>query len=273
MIRIDGYPIDAALEERISYEAEVTENAVEKGADITDHVSPRLPILEFDGVVSDTPIGAVATDPTRTGAAQQHSREAYKKFLEVFNGVDGKVVGVVVECSFGKFENMILKTLTPVKNAQSAKAFRFTASFKQIAIRENTRTTVRTSIRNGDKKQPNGLSIDNLVEGSKVLWRKGKPPGLSPATDPKGVIVGQEIVNIIKGKYYHQDRKTELTVPELEAFTKDLNRDSSLASRRQLAVIDTKLEKVEQRLKKAQKMLEFKDKHPGAQVDPAMFGL
>lgn len=269
MIVVDGYPIDAALEERLSYEAEISMNPVEKGADVTDHVTARLPVLDFDGVVSDTPIGAIANDRTRTGAAKLHSREAYLKFEAVFLAKQT----VVVECSFGKFENMILQSLTPVKNAQTKKAFKFTAKFQQIKIVENKRTTVRVSIQNGGKTEKNGLSADNLVEGSKVLWRKGKPAGRSPATDPAGVIVGQEVVNIIKKKYLHEDRKTPLTTQELVDFTADLNRDSALASRRQLAVIDERLANTERRIKSAQDMLDFKEKHPGQKVDPAMFGL
>lgn len=269
MIRIDGYPIDCALEERINYEAEVTMNPVEKGADTTDHVTARLPTLEFDGVVSDTPIGAIANDETRTSATEDQSKVAYKKFLDVFLARQT----VVVECSFGKFESMILQTLSPVKNAQVKKAFKFTATFQQIKIVENARTTVKTSIRNGSKTEKNGLSLDNLIDGKKVLWRKGKPPGSSPATDPAGVITGQEIVTI-KGKhFYHEDRKTQLNAAELDAFTADLNRDSALASRRKLAVIDERLEKTEKRIKAAQDLLDYKEKHPGEKVDPALFGL
>lgn len=269
MIRIDGYPIDCALEERINYEAEVTMNPVEKGADMTDHVTARLPTLEFDGVVTDTPIGAIANDDTRTSAAEDQSKVAYKKFLDVFLARQG----VVVECSFGKFENMILQHLTPVKNAQNKKAFKFTATFQQVRINENKRTTVKTSIRNGDKQAKNGLSADNLVEGSQVLWRKGKPPGTSPATDPAGIITGSEVVHIKGRHFYHEDRKTQLTTAELEAFTADLNRDSALASRRKLAVIDERLEKTQKRIDAANELLEFKEKHPGQQVDPALFGL
>lgn len=269
MIRVDGYPIDAALEERINYEAEVTTNPVEKDADITDHVTARLPSIEFDGVVSDTPIGAIANDPTRLNAVESQSRVAYLKFLAVFLAKQM----VVVECSFGKFDSMILKGLTPVKNAATKKAFKFTAVFQQIKIVENRRTTVRTAIRNGGKTANNGLSADNLVEGSKVLWRKGKPPGTSPATDPAGIITGQEVVYIKSKHFYHEDRKTQLTTAELEAFTADLNRDSALATRRKLAVIDQRLENTEKRIKAAQDLLDYKEKHPGEKVDPALFGL
>lgn len=269
MIKVNDYPIDSALEERLTFEAEATKNPVEKGAAVTDHITARLPVLEFEGIVSDTPIGAIATDPTRTSAQQEHSREAYKRFKELFEAADV----CVVECSYGKFENMALTGLTPVKNAQTKKSFRFTARFEQIKITENKRTTIRTSIQNGGKVKNLGLSLDKLVEGNRVLWRKGNPPGLSPATDPKGVIVGQEIVHVLKGHIYHEDRKTQLTTAELEAFTKDLNRDSALMQRRKLAVIDDRLNKVDERIKKAQAMLDYKEKHPGAQVDPAMFGL
>lgn len=141
MIRVAGYPIDCALEERLSYEADITENAVEKGVDFADHIHRKQPVLEFEGIVTDTPIGAVAIDSTRTElAGDKASADAYRRFVEIFEA--DPPLPVTVECSYGTFENMGLERLTPTRDSQTARAFRFTAVFRKIRILTNKRVTV-----------------------------------------------------------------------------------------------------------------------------------
>lgn len=273
MIRINGYPIDAALEESLSYEADITENEVEKGSDITDHVRPKLPVISFsDAVVSDTPIGKIATDETRVSNANLGvlpSLDAFQRFKELHEAA----TTCIVECSYGRFEDMVLATLTSTKNAKNKKSFTFNATFRNIRIVENTRTTVRVATQAGGKKQSKGLSLDNVVEGNKVLWRKGNPPGKSPSTDPPGVIVGQETVYVIKGHYYHEDKRRQLTTQELTDFTADLNRDTALYQRRQLARIDQRIDATGQKIERAIQFADAKQANPGANITPEMFGL
>jgi hypothetical protein len=149
-IKVSGYPIDAALEERLSYEADVTEFEVEKGADTTDHIRPKLPVLTFDGVVSDTPTGKVALDITRQvdSGRPLPSVDAYQRFVAIHEAAKP----VTVECAFGKFDNMALTSLTPTKDSKSKKAFNFSATFKQIKLIENTRITIFVSVPNAQGK-------------------------------------------------------------------------------------------------------------------------
>ncbi len=273
MIRINDYPIDCALEESLSYESDITENEIEKGSDVTDHVRPKLPVLSFsDAVVSDTPIGQIAGDQTRTSnlaLGVLPSLDAFRRF----EAIHAAAQPVVVECSYGRFDEMILASLTTTKNAKNKKSFTFNATFRKIKIVENTRSTVRVAIQGGGKKQERGLSLDNVVEGNKVLWRKGNPPGKSPATDPPGVIVGQETVFVIKGKYFHENKKDQLTTAELEAFTLDLNRDTALYQRRKLAVIDQRIDATGNRIERALQFSQAKQDNPGRNITPEMFGL
>jgi hypothetical protein len=274
VIRVNGYPIDVALQERLDYTSEVTKSPVEKGADIADHVIARLPVLTFDGVVSDTPIGAVSNDESRlTLQGATPSQDAYRRFEAIHVAKQP----VVVECSFGKFDHMVMTSLSATKESTSAKAFVFTATFEDVRIVENRRTTVRVAVPNVGKKQNFGLSLDKIIDGKRVLWRHGKPPGLSPATDPPGVITMQEVVTVKdKGNgrtgTYHPNGK-ELTTQEYLDYAKDLDRDASLMQRRAFARVDAQVEENGRRLEAAQRMLDYKEAHPGEKVDKAMFGL
>jgi hypothetical protein len=141
MIKVDGYPIDCSLNERLTYESDVTEFAVERGAPVSDHIIAKRPVFEFDGVVSDTPTGAVAEDPSRTGLAvsAMPSHDAFEFFTQLHR--DRRTVSI--ECSFGKFEDMVLTSLSPTRDKESFKAFKFTANFRQIEFAQNNRTAVR----------------------------------------------------------------------------------------------------------------------------------
>jgi hypothetical protein len=175
-----AYPIDCALSERLRLEADITENAVESGSAISDNIRPKLPVLEFEGVVSDTPLGLVALDPSRTvlDGKSKPSRDAFDRFVAIHEGREP----VIVECSYGKFEDMALESLSTDKDPKSAKAFKFTATFRKIKIVTNNRTTVRmrlsTSGPGGARTSP--VAAVNLGHRESEIW--GEKLGL------KGVI-------------------------------------------------------------------------------------
>lgn len=171
MIRVNGYPVDCALEERLRYEADVTDLDIESGSDPSDHIRPKQPVLEFDGIVSDTPLGEVASDPSRQAdsGSPTPSRDAFDRFVAIHEAGQP----VVVECTYGKFDSMAMTSLSPERTVETAKAFKFTATFKRIKIRENKRTTVRVAIPNGTGKQNLG-SREALYKylGQNMVWVK-----------------------------------------------------------------------------------------------------
>lgn len=150
MIKIDGYPIDVAVSEEPTYEADVTDFPTESSADTTDHIRPKSLVLKIEGWISDTPIGVIASDPTRQAAtAGKPSKAAYDKLTAVFLARKP----VTVECSFGIFLSMAFQNLSPVANDKTGKALHFTGTFKQINVKTNNRTTIRQSIPGGGKKK------------------------------------------------------------------------------------------------------------------------
>ena len=167
MVKIAGYPIDCALNERLNYEAEATKFPVEKGADVSDHVRAQFPVFELDGLVSDTPIGALVSDPSRQTEAGKAlpSRDSFDFLVGVYNAKQP----VTVECSFGKFDNMVLVNLTPEKNKETTKAFKFTATFSQLEIKENNRTTIRTAVPNASGKLNFG-ALQALLKGLTITF-------------------------------------------------------------------------------------------------------
>jgi hypothetical protein len=280
MITIDGYPLDLVVTEEHSLTSEITDHPVEKGSDISDNIrrKPRELTLT-NAVVSDTPIGGIATDSSRVALRQDEngqdvlpSSDAYQRLVAIWEA--GNTVTVVTNLQ--KYDDMAIESITVPQDAKSAGGLIFTVHFKQVTIVKNNRVTVAVPNLGGELNL--GLGLDKLISGKNILWRKGKPPGLSPATEPKGVITGQEVVSVVKGasgkpsKFTHANGK-ELTTEELTAFAKDLDRDSALSTERGLARAQAQLDQDGKIMERSQKMLDYKTAHPGSQPDPAQFGL
>lgn len=168
--KIDGYPIDCVTDERLTYKATATKFPVEKGAAVTDHIIVELPVLELDCMVSDTPIGAIAIDPTRTTLDGETlpSRDAFE-FLTALHQAQSQAgsAPITVECTYGKFENMAMTQLSPARDHTTLKGFKFTVTFEQIEIRETRRITV-AAVPNANGKKKLGNQPVTKVEGVTV---------------------------------------------------------------------------------------------------------
>lgn len=169
MIWIDGYPIDLAISEGFEAETELTQYPIEKGGRNTDHMR-NLPFeLTFEGVVSDTPIGAVAVEPSRTALTGDvtPSKDAYTRLIAIRDALEP----VEIICSLGKFESMGLTHLSIPRTKETGKALIFTVTFQRMDFVTNNRTTVKVSI-------PNGGGRANLGNKESQQWAKNfKLPG------------------------------------------------------------------------------------------------
>ncbi len=270
-VKIAGYPIDLARSEEIRYPSKITPHPADSGSDFTDHIKNDGIEITLECLVSDSPIGGIATDPTRSNLnGRRPSEDAHARLLAIRDAR----LPVVVECSKGTFENMGLEDLTEPANSSTAGGLTFTAKFLQIVIRSNKRSKVRVATKLPNGVIDNGVVLDRLIDGQTTLWRKGKPPGTGPDTKPfKGVIVGSEIVFCSKGKILHSDHKTELTDKEFRAFAKDLARDSvgqqTVSERRS----EAKKVNAAETMKRQESYRNAQVANPGKKIDPALFGL
>jgi hypothetical protein len=138
MVTIDGYPLDLVETEQHERSADVTEHPVEEGADVSDNVrvKPRELTLT-NAVVSDTPIGAIADDPTRQGVEGPISQDAYFRLNKVFEARQP----VTVVTDLQQYKSMILDKLTITQEAKSSHGLVFVAHFKEVIIVSNRRVT------------------------------------------------------------------------------------------------------------------------------------
>lgn len=154
MIIIADLELDASISEQHGFESEVTEHPVEEGADIADHVRARPIVVTIEGVVSDAPIGPVAT---RRTANALPSDDALAKLLAIRDAREP----VTIQTTLGNkspnevgkvYQNMVLTSLSIPRDSATGFALRFSATFTQIQLVTNERTTVRVSVPRGAKK-------------------------------------------------------------------------------------------------------------------------
>lgn len=162
MITIDGYPLDLVESESHSLTAEVTEHPVESGSDVSDNVrnKPRELTLT-NAIVSDTPIGVVAKDPSRSPTSGQPlpSKDAFARLEKIYEAREP----VTIVTNLKKYDNMVMDQLTIPVDRKSAKALNFIAHFKQIRIVLNRRVTVAV---------PNLVGRANLGQKTSSLWSR-----------------------------------------------------------------------------------------------------
>lgn len=281
LVMIDDFLMDVVLHEDHKFESDVTEYPVESGSTISDNVRPRPIVITMECLVSNSPIGFLSSRHPNApgGGSSDPADDAYEHLQKIRDRRNP----VTIRTSLRTFDNMVLKDLSIPRSQGRGDELRFTATFQQIITVTNKRVR-RTATPMGKGKNKYGLSLDKLVAADKVLWRKGEPPGLSPSTEPPGKIIGEEVLVVYKepgsklpGKVCHLPKKaggkpTPLTASEANAFTKDMNRDNALSQRRALKRIDNKLKSIDDRLERANKMLDWSEANPGKKVDPAMFG-
>ena len=205
MIRIGGYLLDASITEEPSLEAEVTEYPVESGAVITDHTQLKPVTLELEFVVSDTPIGKVASE---RAAGVVPSSEARQKLEDLWRA--RKPVTVITGTR--TYENMVLTSLRFPRDKDTGDALRGSASLQQLTIVEVRRTSVALAGKRGT-----GHRVSRVVPGGKIWLCSG---GIATSdSDAENRRNGCRQVVSRDGKLVFADNGEELTDREKQALT------------------------------------------------------
>lgn len=161
--KIAGYPVDCAMTEEPTFSSDITKFPTEKRGSYSDNIQRKPIQFKFEGLISDTPIGAIALDPSRQALTGNDipSKFAYAFFLSIHNAGEP----VTIETSFGKFDDMALASLVPTKDQKTGKALKFTANFEQLQVLENKRTTVAVAVPRAAGKQ----NLGNLLSPAQFL--------------------------------------------------------------------------------------------------------
>ena len=130
--------IDATVQETHVTTAEVTENPVEDGASVVDHVQLRPVEITIEGVISDTPLGlpilqnivAVGRTVATIFGKQRRSVDAYNALLKL----QKERKPFTVTTGLKVYPNMILTELSVPRTSQTSRAIHFTAVMREVVI-------------------------------------------------------------------------------------------------------------------------------------------
>lgn len=172
-ILIDGFEIDAAVNEEHAFESDVTAHPVESGADVTDHVRARPISVTIEGVVSDTPFSDLAH---RRGDSGPPSDDALARLLLLREEREP----VTIRTSLREYENMVLESLSIPRSGTTGAALRFSASFREIRLVTSERTTVHVDLPRAKKKVNLGTK-PAPESATAVINYNGKQVTMDPA--------------------------------------------------------------------------------------------
>lgn len=153
---VDGYEIDAAFSEDHTLDADVTEYPVERRFKNENfRAKPRQYLLE--GVVSNSPFGPLAD---RRNQLEVINGESFAlpmdEALAKLEDIHSKGEPVTVQTTLKTYTNMVLKTISIPRSIREGKALRFIATFIQIEIATNERSTVIVAVPRVSKKTSRG---------------------------------------------------------------------------------------------------------------------
>jgi hypothetical protein len=146
-IIVGEFEVDVALVEEPVFDSEITDKPVEVGANITDHQRLLPTDLMVEGFVSDSPTGSIVD---RRSQGSVPSVDAYAYFKTLRESKEPFTVQTTKDI----FDNMLVRTLSPISTTQDG--FRFRCTFKQVVFVTNERTTIPVSTPGGAKKVKRG---------------------------------------------------------------------------------------------------------------------
>lgn len=172
------------------HEAEPTENPVELGADIADHVDVKQDVLSFEGIMSEAPItiektiignvaGALSAVSGLAGTAlgtiasgaisklggellgepNNRVQDAHNTMLQI----QKEAITTTIQTGLKTYSNMILTSYNPIENAQNGNSLVFTATFKEILIVQSESTIIPDLVR----AEAQG-ALDTLNKGNQI---------------------------------------------------------------------------------------------------------
>ena len=188
-----GISVDASVSEEHVTSCEPTDNPVEGGAKITDHVQLNPKQLTIEGVISDSPLGFAVIGNIQNMARavatvfgnSVRSIDAYNELVEL---QESRIPFTVVT-GLKRYENMILTNLSVPRTVETGRAIHFKAVMREIKI-VNSEVTPSVNIGSGvrdvaSKTKDNGQKVTTPVPAESKIqeangiafdWARGRLP-------------------------------------------------------------------------------------------------
>ena len=219
--------LDAAIRETHTYDSDVTDYPVESGSSITDNVRPRPITVEIEGIVTDTPLpGPVAASRGATGADKTvsygggvigggsitipgdfqviPSEDALADLIAIYEAREPVSIGTTLKA----YDSMVMTSLVIPRDADTGAALSFTATFQQVTIITNNRTTIKVAPPVHTGLGPK-LNLGNVVvtqkAGWELIWHHSSPAPAWSTQESLGYKAADVVSGEANGGFYHAD--------------------------------------------------------------------
>ncbi len=167
---VGGVEIDATISENHRYNSLVTQNPIEDGSIISDHIVNLPVILDMEGRLTDTPfgflsslvaatsVGALTQGLTGAQAAAALSQATATALLgEARPGLSKTKFKLLVALQIARttmdivtglqtYSNMVMESLSAPRASQDGKSIRFNATFREILVAGDDATSNRERV-------------------------------------------------------------------------------------------------------------------------------
>lgn len=151
---IGGIVIDATVRESHDGTADITENPVEEGAKITDHVQVNSDELTIEGVITDTPLGFpvigniqnIINSVTSIFGKTSRSIDAFNQLVTLKEQREP----FTVYTGLKRYESMVIASLSVQRDKDVGKAIAFNCVMRKIRI-VSSQTGVSSNLSSGKK--------------------------------------------------------------------------------------------------------------------------
>lgn len=182
-----GISVDATVNEEHLTTCDLTENPVEDGAKVTDHVQLNPAELTVEGVISDSPLGYavignvqnLARSVSSVFGGSVRSIDAYNELLQLQKSREP----FTVITGLKRYQNMIMEELSVPRTSQTGAAIHFKAVMREIRIVKSKTATNSLSIKPASKNlaSPTKDLGSNITDAAKAVGPAAK------AGDPNSV--------------------------------------------------------------------------------------
>lgn len=183
---VGGLVFDATFSEKHEIEAEITQNPVETGVNIADHMFMKPIRLTISAGVSDTPLKAITNDQFSGGSSR--SQKAY----DLLTQLQASFEPFNVQTGLKLYKNFVCKRIMPEQDKDTPNALIFEAELEEV-IFVSTQMVVLPPLASGTTQRQAGSPV-----------QRGNVQG-TPVTDPAkqqailDQIMGQTAINAIQG--------------------------------------------------------------------------
>jgi len=139
---ITEVPLDVVSSRTYRFQAQITENPIEDGSTVNDHVIIKPDVITAEGFVSSAPVTRASgtTQPaavalkgnTEQGLGENRPQSAYDMMEDIFRGK--KPVTILAEYSL--YDDMLLESWETTRSKDRGRGFFFTATFKKVVTVE-----------------------------------------------------------------------------------------------------------------------------------------